>query len=103
MEIRAQNLMGSQNAAPAPRTATKDRSPFHRAKAYSATVPKPRPSDDAAVGTADSIASEASSHSSLQPDLAAPRKLVILEQQHVMDQQTVDQIRSLHAHSMLTA
>lgn len=87
LNIRAQNLLGKQSGPPAPKPAVKDNA-RERAKAYSETVPKPKFYDDLPISI------QSSTSLSLQ---AADPELVMLEQQHAMDQQTVDQIRSLHS------
>ena len=86
LNIRAQNLTANQAAPPAPRPAVKDNA-LQRAKAYSRTVPKPRATDDPPTSIKSSTASSIP---------AADPDLVMLEQQHAVDQQTIDQIRSFH-------
>ena len=86
MNIRAQNLEAIKALPPAPRPAVKEQSPFERAKAYSRTLPKPKTYDEVP------IREETSNVSSLP---AASPELVMLEHQHAMDQQTLDQMRGM--------
>ena len=95
--IRATNLQKNTSPPPPP---SKPLSSVDRARAYSRTVPKPRVWDDHdQLALADSEPHDTSQDSGQDDEASlcrAPSELRKLEQQHVIDQRTVERIRSIH-------
>ena len=93
--IRATNLQRNTSPSPPP---SKLPSSLDRARAYSKTVPKPRLWDDQPA-LADEEPQEELQDPGQEEEASlcrAPSELRKLEQQHVIDQRTVERIRSIH-------
>lgn len=95
MAIRAQNLEALRSAPAQPRPAAKE-SAVQRARAYSKSIQRPITIDHDEVHHHDEpvLHKESSTGSSIHAHAAAP-ELLLLEQQHALDQQALGHIRGL--------